>query len=209
MTQRQFMSNEHAQAEARALRSDGLSYAEIATLLRLPDPMAVRRLWHPSRSEKWKLQHGLKANLTRICMASLLLLAGAAAASDLPTPSLTPGQVLTTDATTVCAKGYAKIQRHTPQSVKNERYRAYGIAHRKPGEYEIDHLISLELGGADVAANLWPQSYVTKPWNAHLKDRLENWLHAEVCAGRLPLAAAQAEIARDWIASYRQRIGAP
>ena len=66
MTQRQFMNNEHAQSEARALRADGFSYAEIATLLRVPDPMAIRRLWHPSRSEKWKLRHGLKADIRKI-----------------------------------------------------------------------------------------------------------------------------------------------
>jgi hypothetical protein len=42
---------------------------------------------------------------------------------------------------------------------------------------EIDHLISRELGGADEVANLWPQSYGGQPWNAVLKDKLENRLH--------------------------------
>jgi hypothetical protein len=71
----------------------------------------------------------------------------------------------------------------------------------------VDHLISLELVGADVAANLWPQSYDTQPWNAHLKDKLEDWLHALVCAGRLPLEQAQREIAVDWIAAYEKYVG--
>lgn len=48
---------------------------------------------------------------------------------------------------------------------------------------EIDHLISRELGGADVMENLWPQAYVTSPWKAVLKDKLENQLHKEMCAG--------------------------
>jgi hypothetical protein len=152
-----------------------------------------------------------KGNMTRTfaALALLVFVTGSAFAADLPTPSLTPGQVSTIDAHKICRKGYAKTQRHTPQSVKSERYRAYGVAHHKPGDYEIDHLVSLELGGADVARNLWPQSYKTAPWNAHVKDRLENYLHREVCAGRLPLATAQREIAQDWIASYRQHLGEP
>lgn len=141
--------------------------------------------------------------------AILLLLAGTAQAADLPSPDITPGKVMTTDTAKICARGYAKTQRHTPQSVKNERYRSYGIAHHKAGQYEIDHLVSLELGGADVASNLWPQSYLASPWNAHVKDRLENYLHAEVCAGRMKLEDAQHEIATNWIEAYRRYLGEP
>jgi hypothetical protein len=77
------------------------------------------------------------------------------------------------------------------------------------GHFEIDHLISLELGGADVAENLWPESYDTTPWNAHTKDKLEDRLHALVCAGKLPIEQAQREIAADWIAAYEKYIGKP
>jgi hypothetical protein len=59
---------------------------------------------------------------------------------------------------------------------------------------EFDHLISRELGGADVVENLWPQRWV----EATQKDGLENWLHREVCAGRMTLKAAQHAIATDW-----------
>jgi hypothetical protein len=68
----------------------------------------------------------------------------------------------------------------------------------------VDHLISLELGGSNSIKNLWPQSYRTQPWNAHVKDTLENELHDEVCSGRLDLKTAQREIAGDWIAAYRK-----
>ena len=61
----------------------------------------------------------------------------------------------------------------------------YGITRRAPREYEVDHLISLELGGSNSIRNLWPQSYLTQPWNAHVKDRLENNLHAMVVSGQL------------------------
>ncbi len=42
-----------------------------------------------------------------------------------------------------------------------------------------------------------------------MKDRLENFLHAEVCAGRMPIEQAQREIASDWIAAYQKYLGEP
>ena len=74
-------------------------------------------------------------------------------------------------------------------------------------EYEIDHLISLELGGSNSIRNLWPQSYITQPLNAHIKDELENKLHALICSGQLPVEQAQQEIAQDWVAAYQKYIG--
>jgi hypothetical protein len=69
------------------------------------------------------------------------------------------------------------------------------IEAHKPGEYEIDHLVSLELGGSSSIRNLWPQSYVTEPQNAHVKDKLENVLHEPACSGKLSLEEAQKAIA--------------
>jgi len=101
----------------------------------------------------------------------------------LPNPRMTPGDVLTTDRSVVCVPGYTKTVRNVPPSLKNQVYRQYGITARQPREYEIDHLISLELGGSNSIRNLWPQSYLTQPLNAHVKDQLENKLHALVCKG--------------------------
>jgi hypothetical protein len=75
--------------------------------------------------------------------------------------------------------------------------------------YEVDHLIALELDGAGVKENLWPQSFDSEPWNAHVKDQLENFLHAEVCAGHIPIEQAQKEIVQDWIATYQKYLGEP
>ncbi len=82
----------------------------------------------------------------------------AAAASNLPDPHLTPGAVSTVDVAQICSPGFAKAVRHTSRALKLAVYAAYRIA-PDSGRYEIDHLIPLELGGADVAANLWPESY--------------------------------------------------
>ena len=114
--------------------------------------------------------------------------------------------MLTTDTNAVCQPGYTKKVRHTSSQLKHRIYVEYGID-RRGGHYEIDHLIPLELGGTDVAENLWPESFDTEPWNAHAKDQLENFLHAEVCAGRIPIEQAQREIAADWIAAYRRYLG--
>jgi hypothetical protein len=103
---------------------------------------------------------------------------------------------------------YAKSVRHVSGKVKAQVYREYGIAHHAAGEYEVDHLISLELGGSNDIKNLWPESYRTEPWNAHVKDKLEDRLHALVCAGRLSLPEAQKAIATDWIAAYRRYVEA-
>jgi hypothetical protein len=124
-----------------------------------------------------------------------------------PDPSLTPGDVLTTDTTILCRPGYAQTVRHVPGSLKAKVYREYGILSHKSGEYEIDHLLSLELGGSNSIKNLWPESYHTRPYNAHVKDKLENALHALVCSGKLPIEQAQHEIATDWIGAYRVYLG--
>jgi hypothetical protein len=80
--------------------------------------------------------------------------------------------VLAVEAGTVCIPGYAKSVRHVSGRTKAAVCAEYGIAAHQPGEYEIDHLISLELGGSNDIKNLWPESYRTEPWNAHVKDRL-------------------------------------
>jgi hypothetical protein len=146
-------------------------------------------------------------------LAAALLLSLPALAADLPMtpdPTITPGVVLTRDAAAVCQPGYSKTVRHTSGKLKAFIYREYGITQEQRAggsHFEVDHLISLELGGADVAENLWPQSFDTQPWNARTKDALENRLHALVCAGRLPLEQAQREIATDWIGAYERYVG--
>ena len=74
---------------------------------------------------------------------------------------------------------------------------------------EIDHLISRELGGADVIENLWPQAYGTQPWNAVRKDQLENRLHKEVCAGNISLLEARKAIINDYRIAYVRYFGEP
>jgi hypothetical protein len=107
----------------------------------------------------------------------------------------------------ICVPGYTKKVRNVPQSVKNQAYAEYHITSHKAGDYEIDHLISLELGGSNSIKNLFPESYRTQPWNAHVKDKLENKLHALVCSGQLDLATAQHAIATNWVSAHKKYMG--
>jgi hypothetical protein len=145
--------------------------------------------------------------------AGLILTARFAAASNLPDPNLTPG-VARPDVTAadLCPIAHTPGLRNVPQSEKMAVYRAYGILPHQgycavEQGCEVDHLISLEIGGANDQANLWPQPYSGTVWNAHVKDKLENRLHALVCAGTISLEEAQHAIATDWIAAYKHYIG--
>ena len=118
----------------------------------------------------------------------------------LPDPNITPGLFLS-DATVdkICQKGYTATVRHVTEAQKNKVFSDYGIP--RSGEYEVDHLISLELGGSNSNGNLWPQAY-RGYWNARIKDILENRLHDLVCMGKIPLSEAQYVISHNWIESY-------
>jgi hypothetical protein len=94
--------------------------------------------------------------------------------------------------------------------LKRKQIRLYGYTDRRLGDYEQDHLISIELGGSTTAPeNEWPQPrHVVGGWGADAKDQLEHELHRRVCHGELTLAEAQRAIATDWIAAYKRFIGA-
>jgi hypothetical protein len=118
-------------------------------------------------------------------------------------PAVRPGTLRRT----ICRAGYTETVR-PPESVtepeKRASLRAYGD-HRPLHDYEYDHLVPLELGGArNDPRNLWPEPGTTP----NPKDRLENRMRQLVCDGRLGLALAQREIASDWVAAYRRLIGA-
>lgn len=126
------------------------------------------------------------------------------ALAGLPDKNCTPGAIfqdVTKDQ--VCAPGYAKSVRNVPTQVKDEVYREYGITSHQPGEYEVDHLISLELGGSNEIANLWPEAAEPRP-GFHEKDQIENYLHDQVCSGAITLQQAQKEITNNWLTVYQQ-----
>jgi hypothetical protein len=88
-----------------------------------------------------------------------------------------------------------------PTSEKQQVFAEYGIDWSLHSGYEVDHVVSIELGGSNDISNLFPESYSIQ-YGARIKDELEDDLHAQVCAHRLPLTVAQDEIATDWLKYY-------
>jgi hypothetical protein len=129
-----------------------------------------------------------------------------------PDPALTPGAAnpdvtQANIATTICVSGWTATVRPPAAyttALKIRQIVAYGYADRKTADYEEDHLISLEIGGAPRdPRNLWPEPYtVALPdrtsVGARVKDQVENYLHRQVCSGRMTLVAAQALMAGNW-----------
>jgi hypothetical protein len=141
-----------------------------------------------------------------LMMLALTVLGAAAAPSPIrPDAQLTPGVSRSLTRDQVCTIKWGKDRRHVTERMKKDVFEAYGIPWEKHSLYEVDHLISRELAGADDVKNLWPQSW-TGTANARMKDRLENTLHREVCAGEITLAFAQQTIRGDWIAAYRLHV---
>ena len=142
----------------------------------------------------------------------------AAAHPDLPNAMRTPG-ALNADVTqatigsTICVRGWTSTVRPTSAyttSLKRQELSSGYAVHgdQIAGDYEEDHLISLELGGSpDNPKNLWPEPYNVK-FGARVKDRIENTLHRLVCNGSITLRAAQLAISRNWEAAYRKYLGA-
>jgi hypothetical protein len=121
----------------------------------------------------------------------------------IPKNSLTPGETRNVTVNDVCGVLQGNSGRAVPVSLRQQVFREYGINDQHPNAYEVDYLITPELGGASSLRNLWPQPY-SAVWNAHVKDELEDRLHGLVCAGQVDLATAQREISRDWIGAYKK-----
>lgn len=124
----------------------------------------------------------------------------------LPDPSCTPGAYnpAVTQATirkTICVSGWTATVR-PPASYTNalkvQQIAQYGYSDTNPADYEEDHFVPLELGGAPRdPRNLWPEPrYGNEP--AQSKDTVENRLKKAVCGGQVTLDAARRAIASDW-----------
>lgn len=148
-------------------------------------------------------------------LLSLFLFASTCTARDgLPDASCTPGATdprVTQEnvSETICVPGYSTSVRPPTRvtgPIKERSMADYGLSGDDPADYELDHLVSLQLGGAPAdPENLWPEAY-PGDYGARVKDRLENVLHRRVCAGTLPLAEARQMIATDWIGAYRRYV---
>ena len=146
---------------------------------------------------------------------------GCRSKNGLPDPDCTPGDVRTETADQICSSTFrtgSVRNKTTSQSKKNQVYPMYDITHPEHNVgnnqvCEIDHLVPLELGGADTMANLWPQcSPGYQNWQGpgfRDKDGFENYLWFHVCVNQdMTLKEAQIAIATNW-RRYWELAGTP
>src|SRR5258708_14629820 len=127
---------------------------------------------------------------------------GCVASNGLQDTACTPGAIIATATKEqICQSGYSKSVRFVPIEEKRQVYEEYGIISHSPGQYEVDHLISLELGGSNDISNLWPEAAQPEP-GFHQKDFLENYLHDQICNGSMSLQEAQQKISTNWLSVY-------
>lgn len=121
-----------------------------------------------------------------------------------PDPSLTPGAVRTTDVDDICTTDTHSL-RHGNRERSDLIYERYGVPEADRMQYTLDHLISLEIGGADVVENLWPEPRrsLAGEWDDARKDQLERRLGVLVCDGALDVRQAQQAIAEDWVEAWK------
>ena len=125
-------------------------------------------------------------------------------AAALPHPELTPGAVRQVSVEDVCGHGRNVAGPLVAAAVARQVFEDYGADYRRADEYELDFLITPELGGTADARNLWPQPYGATRWNAYVKDDLERLFRRLVCDGEIDIPTAQREMATNWIAAYRR-----
>jgi len=128
------------------------------------------------------------------------------APTEVPVPNrtLTPGAARPLSVAQLCAVNYSDDTHLVPAALRERVFREYGIAGSQSSEYELDYLISPQLGGTPDIHNLWPEPAASGEWNMRAKDELEDRLHDLVCDGKIDLATAQRDLSTDWISAYQR-----
>lgn len=116
--------------------------------------------------------------------------------------ALNPDVTQTTIGRTICVSGWTATVRPPSSytsSLKVAQLAAFGYADQNPRDYEEDHRVPLELGGAPRdTSNLSPE----RGASPNPKDAAENSARADVCAGRVTLRQEQATFIAAWLAPY-------
>lgn len=215
----EFVHLHHATLDQHIPPADGsrrLLKARLAELVNTPDH---RKWWHISQ-KIWSASFSA-AKLAYLAAALLAICFLGYAAShypltfrtrsmrallDRPVPDrrLTPGAYQPVRLQDVCSSAKYEQARVTSISLKRKVFQEYGMTGAAMSDYEVDFLVTPELGGTEDIRNLWPEPYASTVWNAHVKDELEDRLHEMVCRQEVDLQTAQHDIATDWIAAYKK-----
>ena len=82
----------------------------------------------------------------------------------LPVASLTPGATWDVTLAELCSS--SPRVRSITAAMRAQVVSAYGVENVPSSQYELDYLVTPELGGATDVRNLWPQKYASSIWNA-------------------------------------------
>ena len=128
-----------------------------------------------------------------------LLFAGDARALEalLPNPKLTPGKVAQSE----------DDRRGVTVEMEQRVFARYKLPWSSRPAFKIDHLIPLELGGADTIDNLWPQSLRARPYGCERKELLTEVLLQRIAKRQITVEEAQEQIRRDWIDAFIDHLG--
>ena len=136
--------------------------------------------------------------ITLAFLASLFFAADARALeASVPNPKLTPGRVAQSE----------DDRRGVTVEMEQKVFARYKLPWSSRPAFKIDHLIPLELGGADTIDNLWPQSLRARPYGWERKELLTEVLLQRIARKQLTLAQAQEQIAYDWIDAFIDHVG--
>jgi hypothetical protein len=144
----------------------------------------------------------LRINFVKLFLAILALSLAVAANVRcqellLPNPKLTPGRVARTE----------KERGGVTLILEQKVFARYRLPWARRAEFKIDHLVPLELGGANTLDNLWPQSLRAKPYGADRKELLTEVFLEKIRTGRMTLGQTQEEIRKDWIDAFIDHVG--
>jgi hypothetical protein len=134
-----------------------------------------------------------------ITLGVLFVLAAQVRAQEalLPNPKLTPGRIARTD----------KDRGGVTVEMEQKVFARYRLPWTSRAAFKIDHLIPLELGGADTIDNLWPQSLRARPYGPDRKQLLTQVLLQRIAQRQITLEQAQEQIRGDWIDAFIDHLG--
>jgi hypothetical protein len=134
-----------------------------------------------------------------IALSVLFVLAAGGRAQEalLPNPKLTPGRIAQTD----------KDRSGVTVEMEQKVFARYRLPWASRAAFKIDHLIPLELGGADTIDNLWPQRLRARPYGPDRKELLTEVLLQRIARRQITLEEAQEQIRRDWIDAFIDHLG--
>ena len=134
-----------------------------------------------------------------ITFSALFVLASGICAQEalLPNPKLTPGRIAQTE----------KDRGGVTVEMEQKVFARYRLPWASRAAFKIDHLIPLELGGADTIDNLWPQSLRARPYGPDRKELLTEVLLQRIAKKEMTVEQAQEQIRRDWIDAFIDHLG--